>query len=214
MIDPLEVVMEAANELALGFAWLAGAAMGAVGHLFTWEGDDGAEPGDATGEEGAGQGAAASASAGAAVAGAAGLEEAEAGDAIVLDGPPLDVPDAKMAYVMTLGVHPSFRRAGVARALLAAAFRAAHALLDADAAKLHCLPSNRAGVRLYNSLGFKRVSVRESYYELGGKLLDGWEMQAALPLPADSQAGVADLGASLPSHTPEEREVADGLLTA
>ncbi|KAA0152780.1 hypothetical protein FNF29_03667 [Cafeteria roenbergensis] len=99
----------------------------------------------------------------------------------VVDAASLGLPPQYVVYVMTLGVHPQFRRFGLARRLVRVALGYSHTVLGAEAAALHCLPSNAAAVRLYSGLKFRRVGIRSGYYSLGGTRHD-----------ADPPCGVGD----------------------
>ena len=65
--------------------------------------------------------------------------------------------------VMNVAVHPSYRRRGLARRLLAFAMaRAARA--GARRALLELRAGNREALALYESLGFRSLGVRRAYY--------------------------------------------------
>jgi ribosomal-protein-alanine N-acetyltransferase len=66
-------------------------------------------------------------------------------------------------HVMNVAVAPGERRRGLARRLLAIVFRRA-ARAGARRALLELRVSNRAALALYESLGFRRLSVRRDYY--------------------------------------------------
>jgi [ribosomal protein S18]-alanine N-acetyltransferase len=84
----------------------------------------------------------------------------------------LDAPDgfvlgrvaADEAEIITLAVRPTARRAGVGRALMAAAMACAR---EAGAARmfLEVAEDNPAGRALYDALGFEQVGVRPHYYD-------------------------------------------------
>src|SRR5262245_49722572 len=66
-------------------------------------------------------------------------------------------------HITNLAVHPSFRRRGVARALLG------HVLADArkrdvDLAFLEVRPTNAEALNLYESFGFQVIGRRKGYY--------------------------------------------------
>jgi len=81
------------------------------------------------------------------------------------------------AEVLTVGVVPAARRAGVGRALL-------HALLAEAAARgareafLEVRTDNAAAIALYHGEGFVRVGVRPGYYDAGR--VDALTMRRAL----------------------------------
>ena len=68
--------------------------------------------------------------------------------------------------VLTLGVPPSVRRRGVARALMAAALPPARAL-GAGEAFLEVAVDNDPAIALYAALGFRKTGLRKSYYDRG-----------------------------------------------
>lgn len=65
--------------------------------------------------------------------------------------------------LMTLAVHPSMRRRGIARALVRQALEAGRAR-GASRAVLEVRASNEAARRLYEAEGFRRFAVRAQYY--------------------------------------------------
>jgi len=65
--------------------------------------------------------------------------------------------------VLTLGVHPDYRRAGLGRALLAAGI-ARMVEAGARVVFLEVRESNRAARALYESAGFRPAGVRPHYY--------------------------------------------------
>jgi ribosomal-protein-alanine N-acetyltransferase len=66
-------------------------------------------------------------------------------------------------HVMNLAVAPGERRRGLARRLLGFALRRA-ARAGARRALLELRAGNQPGLALYESLGFRRLSVRRGYY--------------------------------------------------
>jgi [ribosomal protein S18]-alanine N-acetyltransferase len=80
------------------------------------------------------------------------------------------------AEVLTLGVSPTERRSGIARALL----RDLIARADAAGAVrivLEVAADNAAAVTLYHSLGFRRQGVRRAYYRRArGPSVDAWRL--------------------------------------
>ena len=71
---------------------------------------------------------------------------------------------AEEMHILNLAVHPSYRRHGIARRLVLAALRAAHAK-GARETYLEVRASNTAAQRLYASLGFTGLSLRRDYYD-------------------------------------------------
>lgn len=68
--------------------------------------------------------------------------------------------------VLTVGVPPTARRRGVAKALMAAALGAAHQA-GAEAAFLEVAVDNAEAAALYAGLGFRRAGLRRGYYDRG-----------------------------------------------
>jgi ribosomal-protein-alanine N-acetyltransferase len=68
--------------------------------------------------------------------------------------------------VLTLAVPASYRRKGVAKALMAAALGAARQA-GAGAAFLEVDVANAAAAGLYAGLGFRRAGLRKNYYDRG-----------------------------------------------
>lgn len=67
------------------------------------------------------------------------------------------------AHIMTLAVHPTRRRRGIARTLVEAAL-AAPGCAGVRLVHLEVRPSNPAARALYRSLGFVETGVRPGYY--------------------------------------------------
>lgn len=80
------------------------------------------------------------------------------------------------AEIVSLAVHPDFRRRGVADALLGHALRALRKC-GVRRVELMVRTGNTAGGQLYRSLGFRKVRLVRRYYEDGG---DGFLMARAL----------------------------------
>lgn len=74
---------------------------------------------------------------------------------------------ADEAEIITLGVSPGSRRAGIARSLATAA-RRAWRRSGARAAFLEVAADNPAALALYRGLGFETVGHRTGYYARGG----------------------------------------------
>jgi [ribosomal protein S18]-alanine N-acetyltransferase len=89
-------------------------------------------------------------------------------------------------HILNLAVHPSRRRQGIARELLAKALREARDQGVATA-WLEVRPSNAAALALYASFGFREVGRRRGYYEDTGEeailLALTWEEEDHGPKP-------------------------------
>jgi [ribosomal protein S18]-alanine N-acetyltransferase len=75
--------------------------------------------------------------------------------------------EAGSAEIVSLAVHPDYRRQGMARALIE------HTLDKLRAGgtrrvELRVRPANAAALRLYRSCGFRRIGIDRGYYEDGG----------------------------------------------
>lgn len=87
----------------------------------------------------------------------------------------VDSLNKRTAEVVSLATSPQYRRRGYADMLLEYAIahmrdgHYAHAVLDVRV-------SNQGAIKLYERFGFKKVKVREGYYEDE----DGWEMRLRL----------------------------------
>lgn len=68
--------------------------------------------------------------------------------------------------VLTVGVTPAARRAGVGKALMAAALDGARAA-GAKACFLEVAVDNDGAAALYEKLGFRRAGLRKAYYDRG-----------------------------------------------
>lgn len=76
------------------------------------------------------------------------------------------------AEILTLAVHPSARRMGVARGLVDAFFDAARTR-SADMAHLDVAADNAAAIALYRACGFAQTGLRRGYYHtVGGAAVD------------------------------------------
>lgn len=78
---------------------------------------------------------------------------------------------ADEAEILTLGVIPEVRRAGVGRALLEAALENARTL-GAAALFLEVAADNAAAIALYQQAGFGAVGSRKGYYSRVGGTVD------------------------------------------
>ena len=65
--------------------------------------------------------------------------------------------------IVTVAVESSFRRKGIARALIAALFEKLSG--SSDALFLEVRESNSAARALYESLGFEKIGIRKGYYK-------------------------------------------------
>jgi [ribosomal protein S18]-alanine N-acetyltransferase len=73
--------------------------------------------------------------------------------------------------ILSLGTLPQYRRAGIARALLAEVSREARER-RAEFAALEVAIDNRAARALYGGFGFTEVGSRPKYYRRGNALID------------------------------------------
>ena len=67
------------------------------------------------------------------------------------------------AHIITLGVHPEWRRRGIGRSLVTSLLKAAIAQ-QLNWATLEVRASNRGAIALYESLGFEQLGRRKRYY--------------------------------------------------
>lgn len=82
----------------------------------------------------------------------------------------------RQAEIVSLAVHPDYRRRGVADALMRHTLRAL-SKAGVRRAELVVRTGNTAGAQLYRTLGFRRVRLLRRYYEDGG---DGVLMARAI----------------------------------
>jgi len=120
------------------------------------------------------------------------------------DGEPLGVILCRVVAdeveVLTVGVPPSVRRRGVARALLLAALDVAREGAVARAF-LEVAVDNDGAIALYDRLGFRKTGLRKSYYDRGPEgFVD------ALVMRLDLNAGAAS---AYPGRPTRERPVSD-----
>lgn len=87
---------------------------------------------------------------------------------------------ADEAEILTLGVRPSARRAGVAAGLVSAALRRCR---EAGAARLflEVAETNRPAQELYRAAGFVAVGRRHGYFMLGGRPVAALVMAREIP---------------------------------
>jgi ribosomal protein S18 acetylase RimI-like enzyme len=71
--------------------------------------------------------------------------------------------EKKTGWILTLGVHPEWRRMCIAETLLRHCEEAMHMPL----VKLTVRRSNTAAIRLYEKLGYTRVDIWSNYYQGG-----------------------------------------------
>lgn len=67
-------------------------------------------------------------------------------------------------FITNIVVHPAYRRQGIARSLMQEAIDYAEAH-DLTRLTLEVRSSNKAGIALYESMGFKRDGVRPGFYD-------------------------------------------------
>ena len=89
---------------------------------------------------------------------------------------------AAEAHILNLCVHPSLRRLGYGRRLLNALIIKA---TDSSVKQifLEVRPSNRAAIKLYQTVGFEEIGIRPAYYQAK----DGRENAVVLALSLTSQ---------------------------
>jgi [ribosomal protein S18]-alanine N-acetyltransferase len=71
-------------------------------------------------------------------------------------------------HIVNVAVHVDFRRRGIARRLLAAAFEAASER-DMHIATLEVRARNQPAQALYEALGFRKIAIRKGYYADNGE---------------------------------------------
>ncbi len=69
-------------------------------------------------------------------------------------------PDQETGWITTVGVHPDFRRQGIARALIARI----ESMLGMPRIRLSVRPSNKQAIELYTGLGYHHGGVWPKYY--------------------------------------------------
>jgi ribosomal-protein-alanine N-acetyltransferase len=72
-------------------------------------------------------------------------------------------PEDHMAWIVTIGVLPEYRRQGIALALL----QACEARITQPTVRLNVRLSNAGAIRLYDLHGYERVSIWSGYYQDG-----------------------------------------------
>ncbi|MCL5788358.1 MAG: ribosomal protein S18-alanine N-acetyltransferase [Candidatus Marsarchaeota archaeon] len=83
------------------------------------------------------------------------------------------------AHVISVAVHPSYRRMGIGRALMMASCAASYSAYQATEVYLEVRITNDAAISLYKKLGFNVHSTNRGYYSDGE---DAYVMRAELPL--------------------------------
>lgn len=83
----------------------------------------------------------------------------------------LDLIIAEHAEILTLGVAPTARRQGIARAMLDDLFRRAR-LAGARSVGLEAAADNLPARRLYEACGFTQTGKRPGYYRRPGAIVD------------------------------------------
>jgi len=107
------------------------------------------------------------------------------GDAVVGYAGVFAPEGAPEAEVQTIAVAETARRAGLGRALMAALVAEARKR-GAERVFLEVRADNPAAQSLYDSLGFERIAVRESYYQPDG--VDAIVMRLRIPEPRTALA--------------------------
>lgn len=83
------------------------------------------------------------------------------------------------AHVISVAVHPSYRRQGIGMALLVHASERAYKEYGAQEVYLEVRVTNAPAISLYKKLGFEIKGVNKRYYSDGE---DAYVMEAAFPL--------------------------------
>ena len=109
------------------------------------------------------------------------------------------------AHIITIAVHPEWRRMGLGEFLLLAALEEA-ARRSVQRITLEVRPSNQVAQRLYEKAGFSRKEVRRAYYRDGE---NAWVM-VLHPLDDANVARLRDLRRALETRLMTERLVATG----
>ncbi|MCD6278541.1 MAG: ribosomal protein S18-alanine N-acetyltransferase [Desulfurococcales archaeon] len=73
----------------------------------------------------------------------------------------------KLGHVVSIAVHPNYRRRGIGSALMVEVLRRMKDLYNVDEAYLEVRVSNIPAIKLYEKLGFKIVKVIKHYYADG-----------------------------------------------
>lgn len=90
---------------------------------------------------------------------------------------------ADEAEILSLAVLPAFRRRGIGRALLDAAFAEARRR-GAGSVVLEVAAENRSARRLYAACGFVQVGRRPGYYRSDGQTVDGLILRCSIAASA------------------------------
>jgi ribosomal-protein-alanine N-acetyltransferase len=92
----------------------------------------------------------------------------------------------QLAHLISLAVHPKFRRKGVATILLQETLRflTAH---NAVELVLEVNPKNADAIQLYSKLGFEKIGLMEKYYSDGS---DAVTMRLKVNMPGSKAAGI------------------------
>lgn len=86
-------------------------------------------------------------------------------------------PDTPVAYVLSLGVHPYYRRKGIASRLFQKFMMeviSGRPQASIKAVYLHVLATNSTAIRFYLGLNFRRWNYLKSYYIIDGQPCDGF----------------------------------------
>ena len=73
----------------------------------------------------------------------------------------------KLGHIVSIAVHPDYRRRGIGYALMIEVLKRMKELYNVDEAYLEVRVSNAPAIKLYEKLGFKKVKVIKYYYADG-----------------------------------------------
>ena len=95
---------------------------------------------------------------------------------------PFITSNKMIGYIMTMSVLPSFRRKGIASALLKTLTRRCIEKFENFRLELHCLQDNTAAIQLYKQHGFKHRESLSDHYYFHGDFHDAYLLSQDLDL--------------------------------